>query len=234
MSAWCEVLRELTKDFTVVYVETREKLTARARADAGFNVRDLAQDISAVVTQMKPNIGRYALVGSSLGATAVIESCRFLKKKPGALVLIAPNTEFRIPPLGLFIIRITTPYLYVIIKPIIKWYLRTFRLDPVTDYAQYSKYCNSLDAADPWKLKKAAIAFSSYRIWDALRSVSVPVLVFGASKDVLHEPENLKRMLSRMEQVRHIDLETNKRTHSTEMVQLLREYLMALMKGDNG
>lgn len=232
IAAWSEVLAELTRDFNVCYIETREKITSRVRGEVRYGVAAIAQDIAGVVERLGIDHEPYVLVGSSLGATAVIESCRILKKKPQCLVLIAPNTEFRVPPLGLLIIRIVTPSLYMMIKPLIKWYLRTFRLDPGTDYAQYAKYCNSLDAADPWKLKKAAIAFSDYEIWGALRWVSMPVLVFGASKDVLHEPENLRSMLARMERVTHVDLETNRRTHGPEMVFHLRDYLGTLAKGD--
>jgi pimeloyl-ACP methyl ester carboxylesterase len=224
MSAWREVLRDLTRDFRIDYIETREKSSSRVQITARYGVEDIARDIAHVVSVLARENG-FVLLGSSLGATALIESCRFLKKKPRSLVLIAPNAEFRVPPLGLLIVRISSPSLYAIIKPVITWYLRTFRLDLKTDYAQYAKYCGSLDAADPWKLKKAAIAFSDYQIWGALRSVSMPVLVFGASKDVLHKPEHLKRMVSSLEQVTEIDLETNKRTHSAEMVSYLRRFL---------
>ena len=37
----------------------------------------------------------------------------------------------------------------------VKWYLGKFRLDLENDMAQYEKYCNALDAADPRKLKPA-------------------------------------------------------------------------------
>jgi pimeloyl-ACP methyl ester carboxylesterase len=230
MSAWDEVLRELSRDFKVVYIETREKISSRVKEEASHGVSHIAKDIARVVSGLNEKNG-VVLLGSSLGATAVIESCRFLTEDPRCLVLIAPNAEFRIPPLGLFIIRVTTPYLYFVIKPIIKWYLRTFRLDLDSDRAQYTKYCNSLDAADPWKLKKAAIAFSDYKVWNTLECVSMPVLLIDASLDVLHEPENLKKMASHMKQVTRIDMKTNKKTHSNEMVYELRNYLRKLRQG---
>jgi pimeloyl-ACP methyl ester carboxylesterase len=224
MSAWKEVLKDLTSDFSVEYIETREKRSSRVHTSARYGVGDIAGDIARAVSVLSGENG-FVLLGSSLGATALVESCRLFRKRPQSLVLIEPNAAFRIPPLGLFIVKMSSPSLYCIIKPVIKWYLRTFRLDPKTDYAQYAKYCSSLDAADPWKLKKAAIAFSHYQVWRALQSISMPVLVFGASRDVLHEPEHLKRMVSSLEQVTEIDLETNKRTHSAEMVSYLRRFL---------
>ncbi len=231
VSAWSKLLRALTQEFKVLYIETREKVSARTRWDTGYGVREIAHDIAHVVERMKDAQEQYVLAGSSLGATAVIESCRVMKRKPEGIVLIAPNAEFRIPPLGLFIIKITNPCLYMLIKPVIKWYLRVFRLDTRTDYAQYRKYCRSLDAADPWKLKKAAIAFSDYQIWGALQFISMPVLVVGASKDVLHEPDNLKKMRLRMGRVMWVDLETNQRTHSAEIVTYLKRFLEKCSQG---
>ena len=114
------------------------------------------------------------------------------------------------------------------LKPFIKWYLKTFRLDIKSDYAQYAKYCRALDAADPWKLKKAALAFSRYEVWNLLESIEYPSLIVGASKDSRHEPENLKRMVAMMPHATYLDMETNKNTHSKTLVEEMRKYLQRL------
>jgi pimeloyl-ACP methyl ester carboxylesterase len=230
--AWTEVLRVLTKNFVVYYLETREKITSKIRAREEFSVEAIGKDIASVVKHYK--LKGYILLGSSLGATAVLDCCRFLSHPPLCLVLIGPNAEFRVPTLGMCLIRISHPRLYFIIKPIVKWYLRTFRLDVATDREQYEKYCRSLDGADPWKLKKAVIAFSRYSVWSALGDISYPVLVIGASKDILHEPENLKGIVKGLKNSTYRDMETNKRTHSPAMVGELREYIVNLRKRDFG
>ncbi|MCJ7812259.1 hypothetical protein MUP95_02930, partial [bacterium] len=153
---------------------------------------------------------------------------RFLTVKPLCLVLIGPNACFRVPKMGMVVIRIFQPPFYVILKPFIKWYLKTFRLDIENDYAQYEKYCHALDAADPWKLKKAALAFSRYTVWDILKTIEYPILIIGASKDILHEPVNLHKMVKMMRNATYLDMETNERTHSEEMVKKMRKYIDAL------
>ncbi len=229
VKAWKSVLREMTKDFPVYYVETREKISARVRGTADYGVEAIGRDLVFLVRHFELEDNRYILFGSSLGATAILDCCRFLESAPLCLVLIGPNAVFRVPRFGLALIRIFPPFLYTVFKPVVKWYLRSFRLDVKSDYAQYEKYCQALDAADPGKLKRAALSLSKYRVWGLLEDIECPCLIVGASRDVLHEPENLQRMVSLMKSADYLDLETNRRTHSGEMVEEMRKYLGSLL-----
>ena len=228
MAGWREVLLEMTKDFTVYYIETREKITSQVKGKVDYSLEAIGQEIAALVSHFNLESRGYILFGSSLGATAILESTRFLEIDPLCLVLIGPNAVFRIPKFYRLIIRVFNPRFYLLLKPVVKWYLKTFRLDTEADYAQYEKYCQSLDAADPWKLKKAAIAFSRYKVWDLLAEVDFPTLIVGASRDTLHEPENLKKMVSIMKNAVYLDMETNKLTHSSGMVREMRKYIAQL------
>ena len=67
-----------------------------------------------------------------------------------------------------------------------------------------------------------------YTVWDLLPNIQIPTLIAGAFHDTLHEPTNLKKMVSLMPQASYIDLETNKRTHQGIMVVKMREYLKKL------
>jgi pimeloyl-ACP methyl ester carboxylesterase len=225
MAAWRDVLREMTKDFTVHYVETREKISSSVTGKVPYTVEALGGDVVSFVSRLGLEEGKYVLFGSSLGATALLDCVRFLEKKPMCLALVGPNAEFRVPRFGMAIVRSFYPPFYSAIKPFVKWYLRNFRLNVKSDAAQYRKYCDNLDAADPWKLKKAALAFSKYEVWDLLPEINIPVLIIGASKDKLHEPENLKKMTAMLPAASNVDLETNKGTHSAEMVHAMRKYL---------
>jgi pimeloyl-ACP methyl ester carboxylesterase len=231
MSAWRDVLREMTRDFTVYYLETREKISSSVSGKVAYTVEALGRDVVSYVSRLGLEEGKYVLFGSSLGATVVLDCVRFLEKKPKCLALVGPNAVFRVPAFGMAIIRLFHPPFYSVIRPFVKWYLRNFRLNVKSDAAQYRKYCDNLDAADPWKLKKAALAFSKYEVWDLLPQIRVPVLVIGASKDKLHEPENLKRMTAMLPAVSYVDLETNMGTHSPEMVFAIRKYLADIQAG---
>ena len=46
---WGKVLREMTKDFRVTYVETREKISSRIEGRVQFGVEDIGGDIVSLV-----------------------------------------------------------------------------------------------------------------------------------------------------------------------------------------
>lgn len=228
ISAWKEVLQEMSRDFRVIYMETREKISSRIQGRAAFDVESIGKDIVEVVEHFDLEDQSYLLFGSSLGATAIVDCVRFLKHKPLCLVLVGPNAHFRVPRLGKLGVKPFYPGLYRLIKPMVKWYLRTFRLDIEHDYAQYAKYCQALDAADPFKLKPALLSLSTYEIWPYLSSVKCPSLIFGAEKDKLHEPENLRKIVRSLPDCKYIDLHTNQGTHSREVVEYLKIFLQEL------
>lgn len=228
IEGWADVLKEMTKDFEVIYVETREKKSSQVSGKVKYGVEDIGKDIAALVTNFKFQPKGYVLFGSSLGATAILDSVRHLPVEPRCLILIGPNAVFRVPRFGKVIIFFFYPSFYFIIKPFIKWYLKNFRLQVDKDYAQYEKYCRNLDAADPFKLKKAARLLAKYQVWDLLPEIKVPSLIVGASHDSLHEPKNLERMVSMMPNATYLDLETNKRTHQAVVVEEMRKFLSTL------
>ena len=77
------------------------------------------------------------------------------------------------------------------------------------------------------------MAFSKYKIWPVLPAVDVPVLIIGGSHDKLHEPENLRRMVRNLPQAVYIDLETNTRTHSAEVVKVMVRFVEKHQKSRN-
>ncbi|MFC2088252.1 alpha/beta fold hydrolase [Calditrichota bacterium] len=230
MIGWREVLLELTKDFTVYYLETREKISSVVKGNVRYSIEEMGKDIVEVINLLKLKEKEYLIFGSSLGATLILDCCRFLKRKPLALILVGPNAVFRVPRIWKAIVTVFYPPLYNLLKPSVKWYLRNFRLDLESDYAQYEKYSNTLDVADPWKLKKAVLSVAKYEVWDLLKSIDIPTLIIGASKDKLHEPDNLRRIVSLLKNQAYINLETNTKTHSKEMVYEMRKYIDSLKK----
>jgi len=228
MVGWQEVLLEMTRDFPVIYVETREKISSCIRGRVTYDVKSLGDDLIEIVKRYGLKAGEYVMFGSSLGATVILDCCRQLREAPLGMILIVPNAVFRVPRSIKFIILFYYPDFYFIMKRFVKWYLKHFRMDVKSDPEQFRKYCRSLDAADPWKLKRAALAFSRYQVWPILESIHVPVLIVAASKDRLHEPEYLKKMASVLPRAQYLDMETNKKTHTRHVVERMREYIAGL------
>jgi pimeloyl-ACP methyl ester carboxylesterase len=228
MTSWKIVLKEMTKDFHIIYAETREKITSEVKGKQEFSVEAISDDIVKLAEIYELKKDRYFIFGSSLGGTAILETYSKLKNIPLCFALLGPNAEYRTPWWGKILIRIVWPGLVNRLKGFVKWYLGRFRLDLENDRAQYEKYCNALDAADPRKLKPAARSLSKYKVWDILKNIKLPVLIIGASKDLLHEPQNLIQMDKMLPNSTFLDMETNTFAHGSEMVVELRKYLDTL------
>ncbi len=225
MDSWGNALKALTADTVVYYVETREKTSSQLKGKYGLGVEDIAHDIICLTEILELPDNEYVLMGSSLGATAILEACTELRRSPGQVTLIGPNAVFRVPAWGRIVIRLFIPSLYLILKPWLKWYLRTFRVNVEADPEQYRKYCRNLDAADPYKLKKAALRFQDYTVWDILPDIEVPVLIISGNTDKLHEHGNVEKMAPLLPNCKLIDLGTNSRTHSAEMISEMWEHM---------
>jgi pimeloyl-ACP methyl ester carboxylesterase len=215
----------LTEHFVVHYVETREKPTSLVPVSTDFNVVDIASDIAGAVERSEVSEGNYILLGYSLGATAAAESFNSsLRIKPSLLVLIEPSGEFRVPAFGLFVAKYL-PWTFYLIKPLIKFYIKTFRVNTREDYEMYVIIRRIIDGADPKKLIPTLIGMAKYTIWEALKRIEVPVLVIGASHDTFHNLDDAKEISSLIKNAAYTDLVTNKRSHSPEVCDLLINYL---------
>jgi len=215
----------LTEHFVVHYIETREKPTSIVPENTTFDVRDIASDISMAIDSTEVKERNYILLGYSLGATAAVESFNsILRKKPSLLVLIEPSGEFRVPSFGLFIARYF-PWTFYLIKPLIKFYIKTFRVNTKEDYEMYAIIRRIIDGADPKKLIPTLIGMAKYHLWDVLGKIDVPVLVIGTSHDTFHNLDDAKEISSKIKNCIYIDLVTNKRSHSHEVCDLLIKYL---------
>jgi len=227
ISGWKGVLKVLTSEYRVLYLESREKQSSIVPnvKKVKFSIERLKLDISEVISKIITPSGKFILAGSSLGASAILEYCGSEKREPLSAVLIGPNTEFRFPRILGALLPVMPPSLYVLIKPVVKWYLRNFRLDKKNSMEQIEKYEKTLDCADPYKLKANALAIKNYAIWDRINSITVPCLILGATTDTLHGTENIKHLLNIMPYASYIEFESNMDTHSEKAGHAIVDYI---------
>jgi pimeloyl-ACP methyl ester carboxylesterase len=227
ISGWKGVLRVLTAEHRVIYIESREKQSSIVPdvKKVSFSIERLKLDVTEIIEKIIPPSEKFILAGSSLGASAILEYCASDKWKPLSAILIAPNTEFRFPKILGTIIPALHPSLYLFVKPIIKWYLRNFRLDKKNSKEQIEKYENTLDCANPYKLKANALAIRDYKIWNRIANINVPCLIMGATTDTLHATEDIKRLLKIIPNSTYIELQSNMETHSENAGRVIVEYI---------
>lgn len=210
-----ETLIELTRSHTVIYVETREKSTAKINPDHRFSVEEITSDIVNFAELRIPEGKGYVMAGYSLGATVIAEAFPRLQRKPEAVILLEPNSSFPFNGLAIFLARLAR-YLYRPVVPFVKWYLRTFMIDVKNDEEMYLINCRNLDTAEPVRLGLAVRHLSRYRMNGCLEQISVPSLVVVASKDRFHSHDGGTEIANLISGARCLDMEDNKRTHSTE------------------
>jgi len=222
-------LRELTRSHKVVYVETREKGTARITGDHTFSVGDMTADIVHFAENKFPEGVPYVMAGYSLGATIIAEAFSHLKNKPLAIILIEPNASF--PFSGwLRLLSKFAQYIYKPLKPFLKWYMRTFVLNIREDNEMYLIYCRNLDAASPERLGAAVRQLSSYRMNACLPGITVPAMVAVASKDRLHNHDEGAEIASRLQGAYYLDMADNRRTHGAEMALEIENFISSQVR----
>jgi pimeloyl-ACP methyl ester carboxylesterase len=227
ISGWRGVLRVISSEYRTIYLETREKQSSIVPGNrkVSFAMDRLSADIRDAIEKLIPPRRTFIMAGSSLGATAILEYLAGEGRKPLCAVLVGPNAEFRFPRFLGRVIPAFPPSFYLILKPVVKWYLRNFRLDKKNELEQVKKYEATLDAADPYKLKYNAIAIRNYSIWHVIPAVSTPVLVVGAALDKLHGNEALKKMVEMLPRSSYRELASNKETHSEKAGELIVEFI---------
>lgn len=219
-----ETLIELTRSHTVIYVETREKSTARINPDLRFSVDEITSDIVHFAELMIPEGVRYVMAGYSLGATVIAEAFPRLGRKPEAVMLLEPNSSFPFNGLAMALARLAK-YLYRPVVPFVKWYLRTFMIDLKSDEEMYLINCRNLDTAEPVRLGLAVRELSRYRMNGCLEQITVPAMVVVTSKDRFHSHGGGTEIAARIPGATCLDMEDNKRTHSTEAGRVISAFI---------
>ncbi len=219
------LLSDLAPDFSVHYVETREKHTSRISGRIGYDVPSMSSDLPGLIRQLDLPDRGYVLAGYSLGAAVVADAFRRLERKPRCLVLAEPTPVLHLPWWGSALVRSMGVPLYPVLRRFAQWYLRTFRMDAEADPEIALITARALRQADPVKLRDCVLANIGYGAWDSLAGIDCPTLLVTASKDTLHVLADARRMQAGIRDCRTVDLLDNRQTHQAAMGQLLRSFL---------
>lgn len=216
LSGWHDVIERIAPHHRVIYMESREKRSARLPEGPlpRFDIDRLADDIAEVAAKLVPQGTPLYVAGSSLGSTALIRAMARGAIIPAGAFLISPVAAFRFPAWGNFIIRCLPPACFTLIRYLIVWYLVNFRVDKKKEPEQAEKYTRTVMDAEPARLKANARALSGHTIWKDLPRVKGPVVVIGAASDKLHGVEEITRMAALMPCARVEVMESNRETHS--------------------
>ncbi len=219
ISGWKDVLNTLAPKYRILYVETREKRSAKfpTMKAIDLSIEQMSRDIGALVGEMVPEGQPFYFAGSSMGATVILDYLAMKKRQPVSSFLVSPICDFPFPGWILFMIKFIPAVLYTVIRPILKTYLSYFRLDMKKEPDQVKKYCGTIDAAEPVRLKANAYAIRNYSLWEKLSDVKSPVVIIGAKTDNLHGIDIMEKMMKAMPLSSLEIMESNKETHSAKV-----------------
>ncbi len=196
IDSWVPVLARLAQTRRVIYLESREKASAGISREAmrkgSFRIECLGRDIAVVASGVGLKLQDTVLVGSSLGANAILETLK-QGARCRAAFLIGPNAEFAFPLWSRFLMRLP-PAAYGPLVPLVLWYLRRFRLDVRSEPEQYERYRRTAEGADFARLKLSALALEGARVIENFEKIIDPVGVAFASSDHLHGEANARRL----------------------------------------
>ncbi|MCD4744302.1 MAG: alpha/beta hydrolase, partial [Desulfobacteraceae bacterium] len=227
INGWKDVLSTLAPKYRILYVETREKRSAKFpnMKTIDLSIEQMSRDIDILVDEMVPKSQPFYFAGSSMGATVILDYLAINKRLSVNSFLISPICDFPFPGWILFIIKFIPAILYTVIKPILKAYLSYFRLDMKNEPDQVKKYCGTIDAAEPVRLKANAYAIRNYSLWKKLSDIKSPVVIIGAKTDNLHGIDIMEKMVKIMPLSSLEMMESNKETHSAKVGEFIDLYI---------
>ncbi len=219
INGWTDVLIAIAPKYRILYVETREKRSAKLpdMKTIDLSIEQMSRDIDAVISKMVPRGQPFYFAGSSMGATVILEYLSMKKRQPVNSFLVSPICEFPFPGWILFLIKFMPAIFYTPLKPILKVYLSYIRLDKKKAPEQVGKYCGTIDAAEPVRLKANAYAIRNYSLWEKLSDIKSPVVIIGAKSDNLHGIDILEKMVKLIPLASLEMMESNKETHSPKV-----------------
>jgi len=216
VTGWIPVLRELSAHHRIVYLETREKVSARIPSGPypSFTMDRLVADLIEVMAVELELDEDHVLMGSSLGSTVILDYLGRGSTPPITSILIAPNAEFRLPSWVLPVARVVPTPAFSLLRQLLKWYLTRFVVDAEAEPEQAARYRQSLDDAEPRRLTANARALADYSVWERLAGIQSPVVVITGESDAIHHRGDMDRMIEVLPNGRLEVLASNRETHS--------------------
>lgn len=229
LAGWVDLLRVLALEHPIYYVETREKSSAELPRLAcnDFRIAALAGDLQAAVAALGLRAAEIVVMGSSLGASVLLECMKGGRLQPHAAFLVGPTCHFRFPWWGRLIMLLPSRG-YTLVKYFVLWYLRTFRVDAQKEPEQMRRYEQTLRVAHPRRIKMSARAVAGYQVWPGLETIRTPVGIAYAESDTLHGASDIRRLVRALPRAAAFACPSNSLMHSAALKPDLERFLAQL------
>lgn len=231
--SWEMLVEILSKDFRILYFESREKSSSIApnrKVERRTTIRKMAHDIKEVIEQLELDKQDYITLASSTGGTILVEALSEKWLSPPGAVMVGPTIEYHLKFIAPFLITIVPDFKKNLFMPLFRWFLGKVHVDKNEHPKQYAKYVRAGEEAILRKIRRVLREMYKYKYWQMPPKVETKTLIVGASTDKVHATEEAIRTHELMPNSSYIDLEDNIAAHSQPLADALMDFIGELEK----
>ena len=220
---WFPILSEWVKQRPVVYIETREKGSCRIEnkiSKETFQIQNIASDLPIVLATMGLEPSNCDAMGSSLGATLLLEGVREEQLVFRSIVVLSPNLAF-VPPIWARPLIPAPLFLYNALVKFVIWYLDK----RLKEEGQRIRYQRTLLAAPIDRLRLCSMVFRKYKMDLDFSKTDAPVGILRASSDTLHDHSDAGDLSKNIPNSKLIEIESNQFAHEAAAIPVIEEFM---------
>ena len=221
---WRPLLTEWVSRRPIVYIETREKKSARitrkVRRD-DFEMRHHGHDVAAVLGKLGIDSAEVDWFSSSLGATLLIDAYQNDVLAGRSSILLAPNPDFEFPLWARILLKMPLPkFIHPALVRFAVWIVER----RTKEEGQRIRYRRALLSQDLERLLLSSRANIRYSLPQDLSNASVPCAVMTASSDTLHGMDKVLDIVDRLPTAVLIEVPSNQYAHEADVLAEIEEF----------
>ena len=221
---WRPLLAEWVSRRPIVYIETREKKSARitrkVRRD-DFEMRHHGHDVAAVLGKLGIDSAEVDWFSSSLGATLLIDAYQNDVLAGRSSILLAPNPDFEFPLWARILLKMPLPkFIHPALVRFAVWIVER----RTKEEGQRIRYRRALLSQDLERLLLSSRANIRYSLPQDLSNASVPCAVMTASSDTLHGMDKVLDIVDRLPNAVLIEVPSNQYAHEADVLAEIEEF----------
>ena len=221
---WRPLLTEWVSRRPIVYIETREKKSARITRKVrreDFEMRHHGHDVAAVLDKLGIDSTEVDWFSSSLGATLLIDAYQNNVLAGRSSILLAPNPDFKFPLWARILLKMPLPkFIHPALVRFAVWVVER----RTKEEGQRIRYRRALMSQDLERLLLSSRANIRYSLPQELSSVSVPCAVMTAKSDTLHGMEKVLDIVDRLPDAILIEVPSNQYAHEADVLTEIEEF----------
>ncbi|MCS5529359.1 MAG: hypothetical protein NZ732_01290 [Candidatus Poseidoniales archaeon] len=221
---WRPLLTEWVSRRPIVYIETREKKSARITRKVrreDFEMRHHGHDVAAVLGKLGIDSAEVDWFSSSLGATLLIDAYQNDVLAGRSSILLAPNPDFEFPLWARILLKMPLPkFIHPALVRFAVWIVER----RTKEEGQRIRYRRALLSQDLERLLLSSRANIRYSLPQDLSNASVPCAVMTASSDTLHGMDKVLDIVDRLPNAVLIEVPSNQYAHEADVLVEIDEF----------